>query len=227
MVSTISHRSTLCRCDMSRYTIKWTHLRKRPRKDDYSSTRHRTTVKPFSFTFAYVDPDIAGKRVGDNNTQQFSWHWPGDDESILPIVTSIFDTTILSIVNAAIAGLPDPSRKMRELWGCLEQPNRDGGQYARNVTPIFDTNTAARWVKAATKLCNPTRFCVVYRGQTGDGTDGAQTPMCGGRSCPPLHDIPPPPAEDMIDHIREESDDDGETQRPNPRSFPTTKSGFQ
>jgi len=31
----------------------------------------------------------------------------------------------------------------------------------------------------------------------------------------------------MIDNIREESDDNGETQRPNPRSFPTTKTGFQ
>jgi hypothetical protein len=74
-------------------------------------------VEPFSFTIAYVDPDIAGKRVGENNTQLFSWHWPADDELILLIVTSIIDTTILSIVNAAIAGLPDPSRKIQELWG--------------------------------------------------------------------------------------------------------------
>ena len=184
-------------------------------------------VEPFSFTIAYVDPDIAGKRVGENNTQLFSWHWPGDDESILPIVTSIVDMTILSIVNAAIAGLPDPSRKIRELWGCLEEPNGDGGPYARNVTPIFDNNTAAGWVKAAMKLSNPTLFCVVYRGQQADGTDGAQTPMRGGRSYLPLDDILPPPAEDMIDDIGEESDDDGETRRPNPRSFPTTKTGFQ
>jgi hypothetical protein len=101
-------------------------------------------VEPFSFTIAYVDPDIAGKRVGDNNTQRFSWHRPGDDEAIIPKFTSIVDTTILSIGNAAIAGLPDPSRKIRELWGCLETPNADSGPYARNVTPIFDNNTAAR-----------------------------------------------------------------------------------
>ena len=31
----------------------------------------------------------------------------------------------------------------------------------------------------------------------------------------------------MIDDIREESDDDGETWRPNPSSFLTTKTGFQ
>jgi len=31
----------------------------------------------------------------------------------------------------------------------------------------------------------------------------------------------------MIDKIGEESDDDGETRHPNPRSFPTTKTGFQ
>jgi len=173
-------------------------------------------VEPFSFTIAYVDPDIAGKRVGENNTQLFSWHWPGDDESILPIVTSIVDTTILSIVNAAITDLLDPSRKIRELWGCLEEPNGDGGPYARNVTPIFNNITAAGWVKAAMKLSNPMRCCVVYRGQEADGTDGAQTSMRGGRRYLPLDDILPPPAKDMIDHIGEESDDDGETLRPNP-----------
>jgi len=105
-----------------------------------------------------VDPNIAGKRVGENNTQLFSSHWPGDDELILPILTSIVDTTILSMVNAVITGLPDPSRNIRELWGCLEEPTGDGGPYACNVTPIFDNNTAARWVKAAMKLRNPTPF---------------------------------------------------------------------
>ena len=38
-------------------------------------------VEPFNFTISYVDPDIAGNRVGETNTQQFFWHWPGDDES--------------------------------------------------------------------------------------------------------------------------------------------------
>jgi len=106
-------------------------------------------VEPFSFTIAHVDPDIAGKRVGENNTQLFSWQWPGDDELILPLVTSIVYMTILSIVNAAIAGLPDPSWKIRELWGCLEEPNGDRDPYARKVTPISDNNTAAGWVEAA------------------------------------------------------------------------------
>jgi len=96
-------------------------------------------VKPFSFTITYVDPDVAGKWVADNNTQLFSWHWPGDNESILPIVMPIVDTTILLIVNAAITGLLDPSRKIREIWGCWEEPNGDGGPNARNVTPIIST----------------------------------------------------------------------------------------
>ena len=100
-------------------------------------------VKPFRFTIAYEDPDIAAQRVGENNTQLFSWQWPGDNESILPIVTSIVHMTILSIRNATIASLPDPSRTIHELWGCLEEPNGDGGPYARNVTPIIDTKTAA------------------------------------------------------------------------------------
>jgi len=50
-------------------------------------------VEPFSVTIAYVDPNIAGKRVGENNTQLFTWHWPGDNESRLPIVTSICQGT--------------------------------------------------------------------------------------------------------------------------------------
>jgi len=184
-------------------------------------------LKPFSLTAAYVDPNIAGKRVGENNAQLFSWHWPGDDEPILPIVTSIVNTTILSIVNAAMAGLPDPSQKIREIWGRQEEPDGDGGPYACNVTPIFDNNSAAGWVKAAIRLSNPMLFGVVYRGQQADGTASAQMPMGGCHSYLPLDDILPPPAEDMIDNIGEESDDGGETRCPNPTNFPTMKTGFQ
>jgi len=54
--------------------------------------------------------------------------------------------TIQHIVNGAIASLPDPNQKIRELWGCLEEPNGDGGPYTRNVTPSFDNNTAARCI---------------------------------------------------------------------------------
>jgi hypothetical protein len=43
----------------------------------------------------------------------------------------------------------------------------------------------------------------------------------------PLDDILSPRAEDMIDNIGEESHADGEMQGPNPRSFPTMKTGFQ
>jgi len=174
-----------------------------------------------------VDPNIAGKRVGENNTQLFSWHWPGDKESILPIVRSIVDTTSLSIVNAAIAGLPDPSQNIRELLGCLEEANGDGGPYARKVTPILDNDTAARWLKVAMELSNPMLFGIVYRGQHSNGTDSAQMPMRGGRSYLPLDHILLPPAKDMIDDIGEELDDDGEMGRPNPRGLPTTKTGFQ
>jgi hypothetical protein len=122
-----------------------------------------------------VDPDIPGNRVGENNTQLFSWYWPGDDESILPIVTSIVDMTILSFVNAAIASLPDPSEKIRKLCGCLEEPIVDSGLYARNVTSIFDSNPAAGWVKAAMKLSNLTLCCVVYRGHK---PMGQMVPRC-------------------------------------------------
>ena len=82
-----------------------------------SNALNNFLVEPFRFTIAYVDPDIAGQRVGENNTQLISWHWPGDDESLLPVVTSIVDTTIFSIVNAAITGLPDPSLKISRALG--------------------------------------------------------------------------------------------------------------
>ena len=81
-----------------------------------------------------MDPDIAGKKVGESNTQLFSWHCPGDDKLIFPILTSIIDKTILLYMNGAIAGLPDPSQKIQVLWVCREEPNGDGGLYARNVT---------------------------------------------------------------------------------------------
>jgi len=150
-------------------------------------------VQPFSFTIAYVDPDIARKRVGENNSQLISLHWPADYESILPIVTSIVDSNILSSVNAEIGSLPDPSRKIRELWGGLQEANGDGSPYVRNATPIFDNNTATGWVKAAMQFSNPMLFCVVYRGQHADGTAGTHMRMRGGRSYLPLDDILPPP----------------------------------
>jgi len=90
-----------------------------------------------------VDPDIAGKSVGEINIQLFSWHWPGDDESMVQIVTSFIDTTTLSIVNSAISGPPGPSWTIRELWRCREEPNGDGGPQACNVAPTFDNNTAS------------------------------------------------------------------------------------
>jgi hypothetical protein len=92
---------------------------------------------------------------------------------------------------------------------------------------MLDIMTAARWEKAAMILRNRIIRWVVYYGQQADTTAGAQTPMNGGRSYLPLDDILPPPAKNMIKNIREESDDDGEKQRPNSRSFPTRTTGFQ
>jgi hypothetical protein len=111
-------------------------------------------MEQLNLTIAYVDPEIAGKRVGQNHCQRFSWHWPGDDELILPIGTSIVDVTILSIKNAAFAGLLDPSRKIGDLRNYLVQPDGVGGPYSHNVTPIFNNITPAGWVKAAMKLSN-------------------------------------------------------------------------
>jgi hypothetical protein len=72
-------------------------------------------VESFSFTMAYVDPDVPGKHMSENSTQLFSWYWPGDDQSIHQIVTSIIDATILSITNTVIAGLPESSLIIQKL----------------------------------------------------------------------------------------------------------------
>jgi hypothetical protein len=66
-------------------------------------------VLPFCHPITFVDRDIGWMMVGKNNTQLFSWDWPGDDESILPTVSSFIDMTILIIPNAAIAAMQDPS----------------------------------------------------------------------------------------------------------------------
>jgi len=129
------------------------------------------------------------------------------------------DMTILSIVNSAIASLPDLSRRLQELFGCREEPIGDGGQHTHNVTSILDNNTAAGWVKAAMKWFNPLLLRISYCGQQADGTSAAQILMGGGCGYLPLDDILRPPTGDMIDDIREASDDDAEMRRPNPRSF--------
>jgi len=51
--------------------------------------------------------------------------------------------------------------------------------------------------------------------------------MCGGHSYNPLDDILPPLAEDLIDNIGEESNDDSKMGHRNPRRFPTKKTDFQ
>jgi hypothetical protein len=60
------------------------------------------------------------------------------------------------------------------------------------------------------KLNNARQFGVIYHGQQADGTAGAQTPMCGGRSYLRQGVILLPPPKDIIYNIREQLDDDGE-----------------
>lgn len=69
--------------------------------------------------------------------------------------------------------------------------------------------------------------CVVYRGQQAYDKSGAQRPIGGGRSYLPLDDILPPLGKDMINDIREASDNDAGIRRQIPRCFPTIPTGFQ
>jgi len=108
-------------------------------------------AEPFCFNITDVDPDIAWKRVGEHSTHLFRWHWHRDEESIVSIVIWIIYLSILPIVNATMAGLPDASRKFQLQWGSLE-PNGDGDLYAHYVTPSFDNKTTARCAKAVMQL---------------------------------------------------------------------------
>jgi hypothetical protein len=114
------------------------------------------------------------------------------------------------MMNAAIAGLADTRENIRKFWGCWEEHNGDGCQDAQVFTTIFDNNTAARWVKAAMKLNNPTLFSIVHYGQQADSTAGTQTPIRVGRCILHLDIILPPPAENMINHIGEGSYNDAD-----------------
>lgn len=137
-------------------------------------------VELYTFTIAYVDPYIAGKRLGEINSQLFSWHCLGDDESILLIVTSIIDATILSIMNESIAGLPHFRWTIQENPQCRKVPIGDRDLYSCNIARIFNNNNAAKWLMVIRKVCNPTLFCIIYGGQQADGTVCGQTPMHGG-----------------------------------------------
>jgi hypothetical protein len=96
-------------------------------------------------TIAYVDSDIAGNRVGENNTQLFAWHGRGDDKAIFPIVSSIVDTTILSIVNSLSIGSgfpgcgpdlePDQMVEYSLLSGKQRFPPCSGTGWNRTVVP--------------------------------------------------------------------------------------------
>jgi hypothetical protein len=143
------------------------------------------------------------------------------------MITAIVDMTIGSIMNPAISSHPDPTWRIKEPLGCLEEPNGDGGQYGCNVTPIIHKNTAAKWVKVVMKLCNPTLFYVVYSGTQANASWGGQIPIHGGRSVILLDDILPPPAHGIIEDIGEKSDKEHVFPRLNPRCSPKMNTGFQ
>jgi hypothetical protein len=64
----------------------------------------------------------------------------------------------------------------------------------------------------ATKFYNSKRLCFVNGGQQDDGTADGQTLIHAAHSNLPLDEILPPPAEDMINDMWEESKDNAETQ---------------
>lgn len=165
-------------------------------------------------------------RVGDNNTQQWSWDWLRGDETMLLIVTSIMDTTILLIIYSAISSFPEPSRSIREHWGCREQSIGEKGPHSHEVTPIFGNNSAARWVMAAMNLNNLKLFHVIHRGQQANSIPCHELHISSGCSYHAPDVNLSPPAKDIIDNIGDNSNDDPVMHHPNQRSFPTMKRGI-
>jgi hypothetical protein len=74
-----------------------------------------------------VHSNVVRKRVGENNTQEFSRNWPADEKSIRLMVISMINTTILSIMNTAIASGPAQCWLFGVLWGCQKEANASGG----------------------------------------------------------------------------------------------------
>jgi hypothetical protein len=125
-------------------------------------------------------------------------------------------------VNAAKTSLPDLNNKFLDLQGCWKETTGDGGQYTRNITPIFNQNTAARWVKAAMKRNQAWYVCIMFHGLQADGPASAQMSMTRGLSNLPLNDILTPTAQDMMENKNEQSADDAEMGHSNARYYPTT-----
>jgi hypothetical protein len=69
-------------------------------------------TETFTFYLTQVDPDSASYRVGQNNSQPFSLHRPGEDESIHLIDTSIIDTAMMSIEITVVTISPDYCQKI-------------------------------------------------------------------------------------------------------------------
>jgi len=185
-----------------------------------------SVVEPSSITINNVDPNIAGMRVGNNNTRLCSGHQLAEDETILLIVTWIVHIPSLSILNTAMAGLRDPSQTIKDLWGCSEEPNADGGPHTRNVSPFIYNNTAGRCVKGAMTFNDPTIVYIVNHTDHAYYASHAQIVICGGCGYRSVVDMLLPAAENMIDDNTEQSDDDDVMQYPNGRCSPTMNNGF-
>jgi hypothetical protein len=120
---------------------------------------------------------------------------------MLPIVTSIVDMSILSIITVAINSLLTHRRKIHELCFCRRVLEKYRDTHSCRVTLIICNNSAAGWVDAVMKLYNPTVVYVIYHGQRADGTGAAHIPMHGCRTYISPVDIIPYQSDDMSNDI--------------------------
>jgi len=120
---------------------------------------------------------------------------------------------------------PDPDPKWRS--GTVgNTTNGEGGPHNHHFAPFFENNSAARWVKSGMRWNNPVLLCIIYRGQQANGISGAQTPIHASRSQHPLDDIHTPQADDIINQIGVESDDDAEMRQSNWKRFRQRQQAF-
>jgi hypothetical protein len=136
-------------------------------------------------------------------------------------------TTIISMVNAAIAGLSDARWNIQQHWGCREEPTGDNSLHAVNVTPTVNIITASGYIKMPIRFQNPTHFCVGYRCLHANGPSGAQMPVYDGHSYLALDGTLDLPAEDIINMMVEDLEDNAQRCHTNQRSILSTKLGLQ
>ena len=177
---------------------------------------------PQSMTVCVVDPDHALHPAPEPaNARPFHYYWPEHDQTIDETLTAATSTTFKSVMETAIAALPNPSRKVRALWGITVEPGFCQAPAMQQATWLKDTNGVVAWIDRTKNLATRYLFCVLKRAIP----DRDDTPGPSGRANLDQDALFPAPAE-MYQEIAEQSDDEAAAGCANPHNFPRTEKSF-